>query len=58
VSARLEISTGGLLRSRSGGVDVMGDGSLVAFRGGMTRRELEPRGEETPFDALKRELAA
>jgi hypothetical protein len=56
VSARLEISTGGLLRGRSAGVDVMGDGSLVAFRGGITRRDLEPRGRETHFDALKREL--
>jgi hypothetical protein len=58
VSARLEISTGGLLRGRSAGVDVMGDGSLVPFGGGITRQALEPRGRETPFDAVRRELEA
>ncbi len=37
VAARLELSTGGLLRGRAAGVDVMGDGSLVAVRGGVRR---------------------
>jgi hypothetical protein len=54
----LEISTGGLVRGRSAGVDVMGDGSLVPFGGGITRQPLEPRGRETPFDAVRRELEA
>jgi hypothetical protein len=54
----LEISAGGLLRGRSAGVDVMGDGSLVPFGGGITRRPLEPRGRETSFDAVRRELEA
>src|SRR3954447_376582 len=35
VAARLEVSTGRWFRSRTAGVDVMGDGSLVAFAGGM-----------------------
>lgn len=56
VAARLEISTGGWLRGSDGGVDVMGDGKLIAFAGGIRRRTLEPRGEESPFDALRREL--
>ena len=56
VAARLEISTGGWLRGRSGGVDVMGDGSVVAFRGGMHRTPLEPRHDETPYDTVRRDL--
>jgi hypothetical protein len=39
-------------------VDVMGDGTLVAFKGGMTRHELTARGRDTPFDAVRRELGA
>jgi hypothetical protein len=58
VSARLEISTGGMLRGRSAGVDVMGDGSLVAFSGGVTRHPIKVGRRETPFDALRRDLTA
>ncbi|MFN8114302.1 MAG: hypothetical protein U0R51_14025 [Solirubrobacterales bacterium] len=42
VKARLEISTGGVLRSRDAGIDVMGDGALVPFRGGVFRKEIAP----------------
>jgi hypothetical protein len=52
VAARLEISTGGLLRGRTAGVDVMGDGRLVAFRGGMRREEIEP-GDGYPWSAVR-----
>jgi hypothetical protein len=56
VAARLEISTGRLWRSRTAGVDVMGDGSLVPFEGAMSRSEIEPRGGESAFDAVRRTL--
>ena len=56
VAARLEISTGGWLRGSAAGVDVMGDGSIIAFAGGIGRRPLEPRDDETPFDAVRRAL--
>jgi hypothetical protein len=56
VAARIEISQGGLLRSRAAGVDVMGDGSLVPFAGGVGRQPLEAAGGETAFDAVSREL--
>lgn len=56
VAARLEISTGGMLGGRTAGIDVMGDGRLVAFRGGVVRRELEPEGAESAFDAVRRAL--
>jgi hypothetical protein len=57
VAARLEISTGGWLRGRAAGVDVMGDGSLVAFAGSVGRRELEPRRGESELDAVRRALS-
>jgi hypothetical protein len=56
VAARLEISTGGLLRGRTAGVDVMGDGSFVAFRGGMRREELDP-DEGYPWATVRDALA-
>ena len=56
VAARLELSTGGILRGAAAGVDVMGDGSVVAFAGGVRRRSLEPRGGQTPFQAVRRQL--
>jgi len=58
VAARLEISSGGWLRGGGeAGVDVMGDGSLVAFTGGLGRTPLEARDGETAFDAVRRALA-
>ena len=57
VRARLEISTGGPLRGRDAGVDVMGDGSLVPFRGGVFRKPLEPADGESQFDAVAAALA-
>lgn len=58
VAGRVEISTGGLLRrGREAGVDVMGDGRFVAFRGGLRRSELEI-GDGSPFDAVRSALAS
>jgi hypothetical protein len=36
---------------------VMGDGSVVAYAGGIGRRELEVAAGETAVDALRRELS-
>jgi hypothetical protein len=58
VAGRVEISTGGLLRrGQDAGVDVMGDGRFVAFRGGIGREPLEV-GDGSPFAAVKRALNA
>ncbi len=57
VAARLEISSGGAFRGSSAGVDVMGDGSVLAFKGGVGRRPLETRADESPFDAVRHELS-
>lgn len=56
VNARLEISSGRMLRSRDAGIDVMGNGALVPFRGGVFRRPLEPAPGETAYDALEAAL--
>lgn len=58
VHARLEISTGGLLRGRDAGLDVMGDGSLVPYRGGIRRMQLELRDGQSPFEAVGEALTA
>ncbi len=58
VAARLEVSTGGMLGGRTAGIDVMGDGRLVAYGGGVTRQPLEPRDGESHFEAVKRVLEA
>jgi hypothetical protein len=52
VKARLEISTGGVLRGRDAGLDVMGDGELVPFRGGVFRKPVEPAAGESPYEAV------
>jgi len=57
VHARLEISTGGLLRRRDAGLDVMGDGTLVPFSGGVRRTELALRDGQSPFEAIGAALA-
>ena len=56
VQARLEISGKGLLRPPTAGVDLRGDGSLIAFSGSMAREELTAEGDETPFDLVRRAL--
>jgi hypothetical protein len=56
VHARLEISGKGLLRPPTAGVDLRGDGSLVAFTGSLGREELTAEGDETPFDLVRRAL--
>ena len=44
VKARLEISTGRMLKRREAGIDVMGDNSVVAFSGGVFRNPIEDIG--------------
>lgn len=56
VAARLEVSSGGWLRGRTAGLDVMGDGSVIAFRGGVMRQEVA-RGEDEPaYEAVRAAL--
>ena len=55
VQARAEISKGGLLRSVTAGVDLMGDGTFVPFQGSVARRPLEFE-DCSPFEAVRRAL--
>jgi hypothetical protein len=57
VHARLELSTGGVLRGREAGLDVMGDGALVPYAGVVRKRKLEPGGGKSAFDAIREALA-
>ena len=53
VKARIELTSGGTLRrGRTAGVDVMGDGSVVPFAGGMVRKPLEAPAGGSAYDAV------
>jgi hypothetical protein len=56
VHARLQLSGKGLLRRPVAGVDVRGDGTVVPYRGGVTREELDPTDYDTPFDLVRETL--
>jgi hypothetical protein len=56
VHARLELSTGRLLRGREVGIDIMGDGGLVPYVGVIRKRRLEPRDGETAVDAVRQAI--
>jgi hypothetical protein len=56
VQARLELSTGGLLRGREAGMDVMGDGALVPYVGVVRKRRLESPPGRSPFEAIRAAL--
>jgi hypothetical protein len=51
VHARIEISGPGLIRSPEGGLDVMGDGSVVAYQGTIRK---QPLGATSLDDAFAR----
>jgi len=56
VAARLELATGGLLRGRGAGIDVMGDGALVPYIGTLRRRRLEGRTPDQAFASVDEAL--
>ncbi len=56
VHARLEISGKGLIRPPTAGVDLRGDGSLVAFSGSLAREELRPTDGESPLELVRQAL--
>jgi hypothetical protein len=57
VRARLEVTAPGRLRRQTAGVDVKGDGTLVAFRGEVFRRPLEIDPGRTELDAVREALS-
>jgi hypothetical protein len=57
VAARLTLRHGRFLRARTAGVDVMGDGRLVAFAGSVRRRELDGKTADAAIAAVRESLA-
>jgi hypothetical protein len=58
VHARLELTGPGRLRRPEAGLDVMGDGRLVAYRGTIFKQQLEPPRGGTAYDAIRAALAS
>ena len=56
VHARIEISGPGLLRSPEGGLDVMGDGSVVTYRGSIRKQPLGATSLDDAFARLRETL--
>lgn len=56
VEARLELSGSGLLRRAEAGLDVMGDGALVPYRGAVVKKRIEPVGGRSAYDAVREAL--
>jgi hypothetical protein len=57
VAARIEISGPGLIRSPEGGMDVMGDGAVIAYTGAIRKEPIEAGGLEEALDRLRDSLA-
>ncbi|HYU59528.1 MAG TPA: hypothetical protein VEK39_02105 [Solirubrobacterales bacterium] len=55
VEARLELTGSGLVRRPEAGLDVMGDGALVPYRGAIFKRRLESRSANA-YEAVRRTL--
>lgn len=58
VHARIEISGPGLIRSPEGGLDVTGDGSVVAYKGAIRKQLLGATSLDDAFSRLREALDA
>jgi hypothetical protein len=57
VQARIEISGPGLFRSPEGGIDVMGDGTAIAYSGSIRKERLDADSLDDAFERLRDALA-
>jgi hypothetical protein len=57
VAARIEISGPGLIRSPEAGLDVMGDGSVIAYTGAIRKEPIEADSLDQAFEHLTGALA-
>ncbi len=56
VQARIEVSGKGLLRGPEAGLDVMGDGSLVPYRGTIFKRALQAESVDEAIERIRESL--
>jgi hypothetical protein len=56
VHARIEISGPGLIRAPEGGIDVMGDGSAIAYTGTIRKERIEADSLDEAFERLQSAL--
>ena len=56
VHARIEISGPGLIRGKEGGIDVMGDGSAIAYTGAIRKEQIEADSLDEAFERLQSAL--
>ena len=57
VKARIEITGKGLISPPTAGVDIQGDGGMLAFTGGVRRKPLEAKSRKQVFAAIRQALA-
>jgi len=53
VNARIEVTGPGLIRAPEGGIDVMGDGSAIAYTGAIRKEQIQAHSLDDAFDRLK-----
>jgi hypothetical protein len=53
VQARIEISGPGLFRSPEGGIDVMGDGTAIAYTGAVRKEQIDADSLDDAFKRLR-----
>jgi len=56
VHARIEISGPGLLRPPEGGIDVMGDGSAIAYTGAIRKEQIRANSLDGAVEGLRAAL--
>ena len=56
VKARIEISGKGLFSPPTAGIDIQGDGGMLAFSGGVKRKPLKANSRKQVFAAIRQAL--
>ncbi|MGK2955986.1 MAG: hypothetical protein ACSLFI_10000 [Solirubrobacterales bacterium] len=56
VKARIEISGKGLFSPPTAGLDIQGDGGMLAYRGGVTRKPIEAESRRQIFAGIRQAL--
>ena len=58
VKARIEISADRLFGGADAGIDVMGNGAVIAYRGGINREVLDADSLDQAFERLRESLSS